>query len=123
MAKYEDLRKYLNYEFSTGCYTGKDYKTFETKYINYLKSIAKEYSWELVNVLRNHYQFSAFFKNKDKFVYVSISDVRYFKNEWFNHILYRTAEHEKDYHGGYNRYSDLYNLKYNIFGILGGVYA
>ena len=32
MAKLKDLEKYLNYEFSTGCYTGEDYKTFQTKY-------------------------------------------------------------------------------------------
>ena len=34
MAKLQDLQKYLDYEFSTGCYTGDDYKTFERKYIN-----------------------------------------------------------------------------------------
>ncbi len=48
MAKLQDLQKYLNYEFSTGCYTGEDYKTFERKYINYLKSLCKENGWEFV---------------------------------------------------------------------------
>ena len=27
MAKLADLKKYLNYEFSTGSYTGEDYKS------------------------------------------------------------------------------------------------
>lgn len=29
MAKLAELKKYLNYEFSTGCYTGEDYKSFK----------------------------------------------------------------------------------------------
>ena len=34
--KLNELKKYLDYEFSSGCETGQDYKTFERKYINYL---------------------------------------------------------------------------------------
>lgn len=34
--KLNELKSYLDYEFSSGCYTGQDYKTFERKYINYL---------------------------------------------------------------------------------------
>ena len=29
------LKSYINYEFSTGCTTGEDYKTFERKYMVY----------------------------------------------------------------------------------------
>lgn len=36
MAKLKELTKYLDYEFSSGCYTGEDYLTFQRKYINYL---------------------------------------------------------------------------------------
>ena len=114
MATLNDLKKYLNYEFSTGYYTGEDYKTFQRKYINYLKSIAKENGWELVNVGKNHYQFSAFFKYKDKYVYFSISDVRFWQNEWYKHILVRTASHQKDYHGGGNCYASLPLLNFAI---------
>lgn len=60
--KLKDFEQYLNYEFSSGCYTGEDYKSFERKYINYLKSICKENGWELVNVGKSHYQFSAFLR-------------------------------------------------------------
>ena len=38
----KEIEKYLNYEFSSCPYTGEDYKTFERKYINYLKSMCKE---------------------------------------------------------------------------------
>ena len=112
MAKLKDLDKYVNYEFSSGCYTGDDYKSFQTKYINYLKSVCKNNHWRLVNVGKNHYCFSAFIKSaENKCVYISISDVRYFCNEWYDHILIRTAENETDYRGGFNNYTTLSDLE------------
>ena len=112
MANIKDLEKYVNYEFSSGCYTGDDYKSFQTKYINYLRSICKNNHWRLVNVGRNHYCFSAFIKSaENKCVYISISDVRYFSNEWYDHILIRTAENETDYRGGFNNYTTLSDLE------------
>ena len=110
MAKLQDLQKYLNYEFSTGCYTGEDYKTFERKYISYLKSLCKENGWKFVWDQKNHYEFTACFSFNGKYVYFSIPDVRYSKNQWYYHILYRSMKHEKDYTGGCNCYTDLPNL-------------
>ena len=112
MANIKDLEKYVNYEFSSGCYTGDDYKSFQTKYINYLRSICKNNHWRLVNVGKNHYCFSAFIKSaENKCVYISISDVRYFSNEWYDHILIRTAENETAYRGGFNNYTTLSDLE------------
>lgn len=112
MANIKDLEKYVNYEFSSGCYTGDDYKSFQTKYINYLRTICKNNHWRLVNVGKNHYCFSAFIKSaENKCVYISISDVRYFSNEWYDHILIRTAENETDYRGGFNNYTTLDGLE------------
>ena len=123
MAKLEDLKKYLNYEFSTGCTTGEDYKIFERKYINYLKSLCKEVNWELVKVLKGHYEFSAFIKNKEnKYIYLSISDVRYLPNEWFTHILIRTAKNEEDYTGGRNQYCKLETLDIALHYLFKGMY-
>ena len=108
MAKLAELKKYLNYEFSSGSYTGEDYKTFQTKYINYLKAMCRDNHWRLINVRRNHYCFSAFIKSaRNNCVYISISDVRYFANEWYNRILIRTAKDEQDYKGGFNHYTTL----------------
>ena len=120
MATLNELKKYLNYEFSSGCYTGEDYKTFQRKYINYLKTLAKDNGWELCKVLKNHYVFSAFFKFKDRYVYFSIDDVRFFANEWYNNILIRTAESDTDYHGGYNRYATLPVLDVRIKALFNG---
>ena len=112
MANIKDLKKYVGYEFSSGCYTGDDYKSFQTKYINFLKTMCRNNHWQLVNVGRNHYCFSAFIKSaENKCVYVSISDVRYFSHEWYNHILIRTAKDEQDYRGGFNNYTTLDGLE------------
>ena len=119
MAKLNDLKKYIDYEFSSGCYTGEDYKSFQTKYINYLKAMCKENHWKLVNVSKNHYCFSAFIKSSEnKCVYLSISDVRYFSNEWYNHILVRTAKNEVDYRGGFNNYTTLEKLDNTVAKLL-----
>ena len=118
MAKIKDLEKYLNYEFSSGGYTGEDYKKFERLYINYLKSLLKENGWELVKVNKNHYEFSAFFLCSNKHIYFSISDVRFWNNNWYNKILIRTAKSDTDYRGGQNLYTNLPNLKHFLLNLL-----
>ena len=120
MTNINALKQYINYEFSTGCYTGNDYKTFQTKYINYLRTICKNNNWSLIKVNKNHYCFSAFIKGgtENKYVYISISDVRYFSNDWYNHILVRTAKNEVDYKGGFNHYTTLDKLEYKICELL-----
>ena len=119
MATIKDLEKYIDYEFSSGCYTGDDYKSFQTKYINFLRSICKQNHWQLVNVGRNHYCFSTFIKSaENKCVYVSISDVRFFTNEWYNNILIRTAKNEQDYHGGFNHRTTLKELEMKAMELL-----
>ena len=120
MANINTLKQYIGYEFSSGCYTGEDYKSFQTKYINYLKTICNNNNWRLVNVGRNHYCFSAFIKGgtENKCVYISISDVRYFNNDWYKHILIRTAKNEVDYRGGFNNYTTLDDLEGTITEML-----
>lgn len=114
MATLNELKEYIGYEFSTGCYTGQDYKRFQTKYINYLRRFCKDNNWELCKVMRNHYCFSCFIKNNDKYVYLSISDVRHYEPDWFNHVLIRRADSDKDYHGHCNNYCSLPDLQENI---------
>ena len=115
-----ELKKYLGYKFSSESYTDGDYKSFQTKYINYLKAVCRENHWQLVNVGRNHYCFSAFIKSaENKCVYISISDVRYFTNEWFSRILIRTAKDEQDYRGGFNNYTTLEKLSVKAAELLG----
>lgn len=120
MANINILKQYINYEFSTGCYTGNDYISFQTKYINFLKTICQSNNWKLIKVNKNHYCFSAFIKGgtENKYVYISISDVRYFNNDWYNHILIRTAKNEVDYKGGFNHFTTLEKLEGKICELL-----
>lgn len=110
MATLDTLTKYIDYEFSSGCFTGEDYKVFQTKYVNYLKALCKDNDLDFVKANKSHYCFSCFMKRNDGYVYLSISDVRFFPNEWYNHILVRMARSETDYTGGNNNYTTLPNL-------------
>lgn len=120
MANINTLKQYINFEFSTGCYTGNDYISFQTKYINFLKTICRNNNWKLIKVNKNHYCFSAFIKGgmENRCVYISISDVRYFSNDWYNHILIRTAKNEVDYKGGFNHFTTLEKLEGKICELL-----
>ena len=120
MTNYTSLKPYMASGIEDwGAYVSDDYKTVQTKYRNFLKKLCKEHGYELVRFNPNHYCFTCFVKDNDKFVYISISDVRYFRNEWFNNILIRTAQHEKDYHGGSNQYTSLPHLEAKIQSMLG----
>lgn len=96
--------------------TNFEYTDFQRNYKSVLKEIGKEIGFELHSFSQNHYDFSAVMKSisSKQFYYISISDVRYFKNEWANNILYRTMQHERDCTGGSNRYSTLENLAKNL---------
>ncbi len=57
-----------------------------------------------------HYELSGFVRHGDKYAYFSISDVRFFPGDWFEHILIRTAKNDHDYTGGANHYQSLDNI-------------
>ena len=65
------------------------------------RALAKKLGAELT-FSGNYFEFSALFKSGDKYIYVHVGDVRY--NNWYDCVLYRTAEDEKDYRGGANCY-------------------
>lgn len=101
-----DYNKWLKHTFSSGSSTGKDYEEFQKKMKLDLKKIAQEHNLELYSFSKNHYEFSAVLKDsqENKFIYISIPDVRGFTNDWYNHVLIRTMKHEKDWTGGNNNY-------------------
>lgn len=99
-----------------GGYPSKEYLEFQSNYRSVLKDLGKEIDFNLHSFSKNHYEFSAVMQSNktNKFYYISIPDVRYFKNEWANDILYRTMEHDKDWTGGSNNFSALKNLSNNL---------
>jgi hypothetical protein len=48
------------------------------------------------------------------YIYFSTSDVRHFKNEWYENILIRSAKNEKDFKGGANGYTTLNDFNKDI---------
>lgn len=101
-----NMSKWLNFQFSTGVYPGEDYIRFQRQARNELKKQAEASGFELHQFNKNHYEFSAVLRHKEtnRFVYVSISDVRYFPNKWYDRVLIRTMAHDKDWSGGPNNY-------------------
>ena len=111
MTEFKSLKPYLNKDLEY------EWGSMQLKYRNFLKRVCTNNGYEL-KFMPNHYEFSAFIKNNEKYVYVSISDVRYFKNSWYNKILIRTAKSYTDYCGGVNNYVDLPNLETRIIKML-----
>ena len=65
------------------------------------KTIAKKIGAN-VKFSPNTFEWTAFFERNGKYVYVSVSDVRYWK--WYDSVLFRTALDDHDYTGGANNY-------------------
>ena len=113
------MKKYLNKEIENyGVYTSPEYEQFQKDYKKYLKNMCKRNNWELADFSPNHYNFCAVIKSGNNYCYFSISDVRYWKNEWYNHILIRKMRHEKDWTGMENCYTSLPDAEKNISKIL-----
>ena len=106
--------KYLTCFFAGGSETSAGYKAFETAYKQYLSSICRKNRWQLTRFLKSHYEFSCFIRSGNKCVYLSISDVRYWKDQWYEHILIRPAKDETDFRGGQNHYTDISHIEQDI---------
>lgn len=102
----KNITNQLGYHFSTGGEAGADYLNFQRAAQTDLKRKATAAGFELHRFNKNHYEFSAVLKHAatGQFVYISISDVRFFPDEWYSHMLYRTMKHETDWTGGQNHY-------------------
>lgn len=99
------MKKWLTKEIEDyGGFTSPSYKEFERDYRSALKKICKNIGANLHSFGHRHYDFSAVIERNGKYAYFSISDVRYFKNEWYNNILVRSMAHDKDWTGGSNCY-------------------
>lgn len=101
-----DYNKWLNHTFSSSTVSEPDYIEFQKEMRTDLKRIAQENDLTLHTFNKNHYCFSAVLKDNtfDNYIYISISDVRYFKNSWYDNVLIRTMQHDKDWTGGHNNY-------------------
>ena len=96
-----NIEKWVDYHFESSSGLTPEFVEFSSAIRRELKKID---GFDLVSFSRGSFYFSAFLKSKktEKLVYLSSSDVRHFKNGWWNDLLIRTAKHDKDYSGGSN---------------------
>lgn len=109
--KDKTMMAWLDYEFESSSTLTPEFALFARQFKNYIKKAISP-NLKLVSFSRGHFEVSGFIQNPntDLFAYFSTSDVRYFKNSWFNNILVRTASSDKDYTGGRNNTCALPNL-------------
>jgi hypothetical protein len=88
----------------TGSDLGQDFRSFFTREKNRITKALTALGCKDVIMYRNFYYFSGFFTAPSgQLYYFSISDVRHFS---YKQMLYRTAQHYKDFTGGTNQYVD-----------------
>lgn len=98
------------YHFESASYVGEDFKKFAREFKSYLKDIMHSLDGELLVYSTGHFYVSAFVLRSDgQIIYISFPDVREGPNA-FERILYRTAQHTKDYTGGHNNYTSVEDL-------------
>lgn len=100
------MNRWRNYRFESSTGPTQEFSQFARDFKKHITN-ALPVRTELVKWSRGHFCISGFVKRGISFVYFSISDVRYFQDDWYNNILIRTAKHEKDYLGGSNNYTSL----------------
>lgn len=103
------LNDWSGVEFQSSTGKTEQFKSFARAFKAAIKEQTAD-AFDLISCKANHFDISGFLKSKEdpsRFVYFSISDVRGFREEWANQVLIRTAQHEKDYSGGHNNYTDL----------------
>ena len=108
------LKRYYGHVFAYG---DENATLFLRRYRNWLKKL-----WSgiyEIDVRNGYYELYATVKSADgKFVYISISDIRYWQDEWATSILIRTMKDEKDYRGGPNHYTNIARLKEDVINLM-----
>ncbi len=117
-----EIESWLNYSFESSSGLTQEFADFASAFKKYItKQTAKDFTLEAWS--RGHFEVAGFLQHKKtkKHIYFSTSDVRYFPNEWYNHVLIRTAKDTKDYTGGINNYCQLPDIAEKSRLLIGGV--
>ena len=96
----KSVKSYKNEEFYSSCAVTEQYAEFEKACKRELKQQCVKRGINTHKFLPNHFEWSAVLEKGGKFVYVSLSDVRYW--DWYDDILIRTMKHAEDWRGGSN---------------------
>ena len=104
---------YINHPFESSSGLTPDFAAFASGVKKALKKDCATAGLELAKFSRGHFEVAAFVRNPvtDKLAYISIGDMRGGYGGYpLDQVLYRSAEHLKDYHGGHNNFTSLTSL-------------
>lgn len=94
-------------------------KSFGRKFKNWVKKIADQNGWELVEYDLNYSSIIGFFKQDNKFIFFSYEmpcatpiDI---EEGGPMGVLFRTAKHERDFNGGRNHFASLKEFPNRVF--------
>ena len=107
------IDKWKGFEFESSAGETEEFAAFVRDLKKHIKSQLPEGS-NLSVFSKGHFEVHGFIERDSKYVYFSISDVRYFSDGWYDDVLIRTAEDVKDYTGGSNGYTSLKDFKKNV---------
>lgn len=91
------VKDYQSVEFESSCMRTPEYRSFERQCKKELIQMCREFGIHVQEFKPGHFEWSAVLEKDGKFVYVSLSDVRYW--DWYNIVLIRTMADETDWHG------------------------
>jgi len=94
------VKSYKGKEFYSSCGRTEQYAEFERACKRELKKQCVKLGINIHKFYPNHFEWSAVLEKGGKFVYVSISDVRWW--DWYDDVLIRTMAHAEDWRGGSN---------------------
>ena len=98
-----------------GGYVSKEYRRFQTAFVRKISKYATAVGAQVASKLKGHYDTSCFIERNGKFVYINHSSTLARMGSGvrveLDSFLIRTAQHAKDYRGGYNQYCDIANLQ------------
>lgn len=99
----------------SGAYKSQEFIQFARDMKSTIREICKGAGAELVKFSVGHYDVSGFAVKNGKYVYFSYSEPRllpidFDRSDSLRGILIRKADHDKDYHGGYNNFCNIYTF-------------
>ncbi len=107
-----DIARWIGVEFDSSSGLTEQFAQFAKEFKSYVRKVI-EPDYYIAEYSRGHFEVSMFIRHKetDRILYISISDVRHFRDAWWNDVLIRTAKDTRDYAGGSNCSTKLNEIK------------
>jgi hypothetical protein len=115
--KARGLEAWRGFTFQSSSGLTEEFAAFARDYRAWVKKNLPEGA-KLDTWSRGHFEVSGFIERGGRYVYFNTSDVRYFREEWAENILVRTAKHNRDYTGGQNCSASLETFRERVDGLL-----